>query len=122
MPLGRFTVLFLSACLAATAQDFRATVTGRILDSSGAAVAGVKIQAIQKGTNQVTTAASNSEGFYSLPYLQPSTYSVRVEAAGFRKMRRESVTLMVAESSPSRSNSRSATSPGKLPSPPKPPS
>ena len=95
--MGRITVLFLSACLAATAQDFRATVTGQILDSSGAAVAGAKIRATQKSTNQVTTAASNSEGFYSLPYLQPSTYSVEVEAPGFRKMRRESVTLMVAE-------------------------
>jgi len=95
--LDTITVLFLTLCVIATAQDFRATVAGQILDPTGAAVAGAKIRATKKSTNEVTTAASNAEGFYSLPYMQPSTYSVEVEAAGFQKMRRENVTLMIAE-------------------------
>ena len=40
-----------------------ASVTGRILDPTGAAVAGAKIRATKKSTNEVTTAASNAEGF-----------------------------------------------------------
>src|SRR5262249_15692273 len=79
------------------AQDFRATIVGQVFDQSGSAIAGVKIRAVQRGTNQLTVAVSNQDGYYTLPYLQPSTYDIDVEATGFNKLRRENVTLMVAE-------------------------
>ena len=42
-------------------------------------------------------AVTDRDGFFTLPYLQPSSYTLEVEAAGFRTARRENVTLMVAE-------------------------
>ena len=70
---------------------------GQVTDAGGAAIAGAKVRAIQRSTNQVTEATSNQDGYYTLPYLQPSTYDIEVTAAGFDTLRRENLTLMVAE-------------------------
>src|SRR5947209_6326312 len=90
------TVVLLAA-FSCTAQDFRATISGQITDESGAAIPGAKVRAVQKSTNQVSEATTNDEGFYAIPYLQPSTYDLEIEATGFSKLRQPNVTLMVAE-------------------------
>src|SRR5215472_7192743 len=90
-----FALLSLITC--ATAQDPRATISGQVTDRSGAAVPNAKVTAVQRSTNQATTAVTNQEGFYTLPYLQPSTYAVDVEADGFTRVRRENISLMVAQ-------------------------
>src|SRR5258706_619027 len=87
----------LAASWVCLAQDFRAIISGQITDQTGAAIAGAKVRAIQKSTNQVTESVANHEGFYAIPYLQPSTYDIEVEAPGFDKLRQSNVTLMVAE-------------------------
>lgn len=92
----RWTV-FLGILLSAHAQDFRATISGQVTDHTGAAVPNARVRAVQRSTNQAVSAITNPEGFYSLPYLQPSTYDVEVQAPGFRLMRRQNVALMVAE-------------------------
>src|SRR5262245_15463540 len=89
--------LLAAFALALNAQDFRATIKGQVTDETGAAIAGAKVRAVQRSTNQSTERETNSEGFYTLPYLQPSTYDIEVTAPGFRKMRRENVTLLVAD-------------------------
>src|SRR5688572_4261625 len=78
-------------------QDFRATVTGQVTDKSGSAIAGAKVRAVQRTTNQSIERETNGEGFYTLPYLQPSTYDIDVTAPGFRTMRSENITLLVAD-------------------------
>src|SRR5262245_28904017 len=90
----------LTAALLATslpAQDFRATIKGQVADQTGAAIAGAKVRAVQRTTNQATEVVTNEDGFYTLPYLAPSTYDIEVTAEGFAKLRRENVVLMVAE-------------------------
>jgi hypothetical protein len=89
------TMLLLAPSL--PGQDFRATISGQVVDGSGAALPGARVRAVQRSTNQATEAVTNQDGYYTLPYLQPSTYDVEVSAAGFNKLRRENVTLMVAE-------------------------
>src|SRR5712664_2295835 len=83
--------------LSLSGQDFRATITGQVADLSGAAIVGAKVRAVQRNTNQPTEASTNQDGYYTLPYLQPSTYDIEVTAPGFNKLRRENVNLMVAE-------------------------
>jgi hypothetical protein len=90
-----FSLVLAAGTLAA--QDFRATITGQVMDGTGAAVPGAKVRAVQRNTNQATEATTNQDGYYSLPYLQPSTFDIEVGAEGFSKLRRENVTLMVAE-------------------------
>jgi len=79
------------------AQDFRATITGHVTDQTGAAVPDAQVRAVRRDTNQTVETRTNREGYYTLAYLQPSTYDVEVIATGFHKLRRENVTLMVAE-------------------------
>ena len=81
----------------AGAQDFRATISGVVTDTTGAAVPNAHVRAIHRSTNETVTATTDRDGFFTLPYLQPSTYTVEVEAVGFRTSRRENVALMVAE-------------------------
>ena len=79
------------------AQDPRATITGQVVDISGASIPGAKVRAVQRSTNQATEAVTNHEGYYTLPYLAPSTYDIEVTADGFNRLRRENISLMVAE-------------------------
>src|ERR1044071_5088105 len=88
-------VLVYTVC--AGAQDFRATISGVVTDNPGAAVPNAKVRAIHKGTGEVAATTTDREGFYTLSYLQPSTYTVESEAQGFSLQRIANVTLMVAE-------------------------
>lgn len=79
------------------AQDFRATISGRVLDSSGAAVPNAKIAAVNAATNETTNVSSDASGVYTIPLLRPGQYNLTVEASGFKKYVKENVTLTVGQ-------------------------
>ncbi|MPY91135.1 MAG: hypothetical protein GEU99_24880 [Luteitalea sp.] len=81
----------------AAAQEFRATVTGRVTDQSAAAMPGVTIVVTNTETNETATAVTNAEGAYSLPFLRPSVYSLTAELDGFKRYTRESLQLQVGQ-------------------------
>ncbi len=83
----------LSAPLAA--QEFRATLTGRVLDPSEAPVGGASITVTNTGTNAVAATKTDAQGNYTVAFLVPGTYSIAVEAAGFKKALRNQVQLNV---------------------------
>src|SRR5258708_19749941 len=90
------TLIFLAGC-SLLGQDFRATITGQITDSSKAAVPGATVKATQPGTNEVTQTITNKEGYYSLSYLTPNKYIVEVAAPGFKSVRPENLALLLAD-------------------------
>ena len=51
----------------------------------------VKITATNLGTNVAQTAATNSDGAYSIPGLEPGAYRVTLEKTGFKKLIREPI-------------------------------
>jgi hypothetical protein len=80
-----FAAWLLAALLVpAVAQDTSATITGRITDPSGAAVANAKVSATDADRGTVFRAQSNADGVYNLPRLPIGRYEVRVEANGFQ--------------------------------------
>jgi len=79
------------------AQEFRATITGRVLDPSGAAVPNVAIRAVNSATNETSTATSDSSGAYTIPFLRPGSYKLTATAQGFKVVNRENVTLQVSQ-------------------------
>src|SRR4051812_43848118 len=89
-------VVFL-AVAAAFGQDDRATISGQVTDASGAAIPEAKVKAIQKSINQATEVTANTEGFYTIPYLPPSTYDVEISAKGFKSVRVADVHLHTAD-------------------------
>jgi Carboxypeptidase regulatory-like domain len=76
-------LLFLSANVFAQTQSAR--LVGTVHDASGAAIPNAKITATQQETKKTTETTSSTTGEYVLPALQPGTYALAVEAAGFRR-------------------------------------
>lgn len=90
-------VLLLLSCTGLFAQDFRATLTGTVTDPSGAAVPNANIKATNTATNIVKETKSNTDGLYTIPFLDPGVYTIEVTAPGFQALKREAVTLAVAQ-------------------------
>ncbi len=82
---------------AAYAQEFRATLTGRVIDSTGAAVPGAVVQVRNTATNEVATAVSDAQGIYAVPLLRPGAYNLSTQVAGFKAYTREGLTLNIGQ-------------------------
>src|SRR5690349_20596430 len=78
-------------------QEFRGTISGQVKDATGAVIAGAAVRALQISTNQATSTLTNEDGYYDLPYLQTSDYEIEVSAAGFHKLKKTNVALLVAQ-------------------------
>ncbi len=87
-------VLFLTVI--AVAQESRATLTGRVSDPAGAAVAGAKVSIMSQQTNIATDVVTGDEGNYTVTALLPGRYTVSVEAQGFKRAESDQVELFTA--------------------------
>src|SRR4051794_7009462 len=98
MNRSRTTVMFslwlLVLCPAIYAQNF-GEFTGAIEDATGAVISGATVTATNADTGQTRHVVTNTAGTYSLPYLVPGTYDLRVETPGFKTSSRRAVTLEV---------------------------
>ena len=83
----------LSVC--ALAQEFRATISGRVSDASGAAVVGAQVVVTNLETSAANRTVTSDSGDYVIPALQPGRYRLEVEASGFKKSVRDNLTLEV---------------------------
>ncbi len=82
----RFVVAFcLLSYLSVYGQRDLGTITGTVTDPTGALIAGAKITIIEQATGISSSAISDASGTYIRPLLKAGTYSVEVEATGFRK-------------------------------------
>jgi hypothetical protein len=77
------------------AQEFRATLTGRVLDPAGAPVANAKVRVANTATGETRDVVTDASGNYLVPLLNPAAYSVKVEAAGFKTAVRDGLELTV---------------------------
>ena len=84
-------VLFASQVVLAQSTG---TITGRVLDSTGGAVAGSTVTVTNTGTAITRTTVTNSDGLYTVPSLQPGIYDVKVEMTGFTASEKKGVTLV----------------------------
>jgi len=81
----------------ACAQEYRALISGQVVDPSGAAVAGATVAATNVGTNVVVTTKTSADGHYALAQVPAGGYTVSCEAPGFKKFVRAGVTLNVGD-------------------------
>ncbi len=75
-------------------QTFQGSLRGRVTDPNGAAVPDARVSIVDEGTSLRRATLTSTEGVYVFPSLNPATYRVIVEAAGFK--RAESGGLVVA--------------------------
>jgi Carboxypeptidase regulatory-like domain/TonB-dependent Receptor Plug Domain len=88
-------LLIISLTTTILAQEFRATLNGKVTDPSKAVVPGAAVKVVNLQTNETTTVTTNSEGNYTVSFLNPGLYSITVEATGFKKHTRASQELQV---------------------------
>src|SRR5262249_5641820 len=93
----QFVACFLAAAAAIQGQEFRGTMSGKVLDPQQAAVPNVRIVATETETGAKFQTVSNTDGSYVLPFLPPGPYSVTAEAAGFKKYVNQNVRITTNE-------------------------
>jgi len=89
--------ILLTLTVSATAQEFRATVKGQVVDTSQASLPGATVTVRNQETNEVATATTNNDGNYTVPFLRPGIYTVTVEMSGFQKYTRSDMRLQVSQ-------------------------
>lgn len=87
-------IAFLVTAISAFGQD-RGTISGSILDSSGAGVPAASVHVSNPSTGLTQTVTSGSKGEYTLSSLPPGVYRLSVEKEGFRKAESSSVEVQV---------------------------
>src|SRR6202050_2010726 len=91
-------VVVLSLCaFVAFAQTDRGTITGTVLDVSGAVIPTAAVEAKNAATGEVYNAGTTGPANCSLANLPTGTYEFTVTAAGFKKFIRPGLTVQVAE-------------------------
>ena len=88
------SLIFVSA---ASAQEFRGAITGRVTDADGAIVSGARVSVTNLGTNTSTWATTDESGNYTVLFLTPALYDVAVEARGFKKLLRRAIDVRVGD-------------------------
>ncbi len=89
----RLSSIFLLLGSLLLAQEFRSTLSGRVVDPTGAAVPNAKVIATEANTGAKAEATTNTEGAYTLPFLAPGPYQLTVEANGFKKYSQSGITI-----------------------------
>jgi hypothetical protein len=79
----------------ASAQERFGALTGRVTDQQGAAIPGVTVTATNTQTGEVRAFVTNANGQYIAPDLVPGRYNVSFELAGFAKVERNDLAVLL---------------------------
>lgn len=78
-----------------TAQEITGTITGVVLDPSGAATPGVSVTVRNLATNAAQSVVTTESGAYVVPFLPVGPYEVSAELSGFKRVVRIGLELNV---------------------------
>ena len=92
-PYGIFALLCLFSCPAAFAQESFASIIGQVTDSTRAAVPNAVVRLTRAPNNQALEAKTDRLGYYSIPFLNPGSYTIEVLAQGFKSVQTEKLIL-----------------------------
>lgn len=75
------------------AQGGDCTVSGTVLDSSGAVVPAANVSLVNQGNGETRSSQTNGSGFFSFTAVPPGTYRVQVTHAGFNAFSKKDIVL-----------------------------
>ena len=81
----------------AFAQSVRGSLSGSVLDQSGAAIPGAKITVRDPNTGVTRAAVSSAEGSYRFPELNLGSYDVTASATGFSTLVQHGVQITIGD-------------------------
>ncbi len=95
-PRGTRITLFFFLCVTlANAQGTTSKALGTVQDASGAVVSGATVRLTNEGTNVSFTTVTSEAGTYGFEAVQPGSYSITVEAAGFKRFTSKGNTVSI---------------------------
>src|SRR5262245_45490020 len=94
--LAAFLAIVLAGQPAAGQGSFFTSLTGTVVDSSGAAIPGANVKVKNNGTGAEYDVVSGTDGGFTVPSVPGGTYSVTVSLMGFKTAVLNSVTLNAA--------------------------
>jgi hypothetical protein len=94
---GWWLIIIALAAVPAAAQEFRGSITGTIIDTSGGVLPGATITVTNTDTRVSQHVVADGEGRFQVLYLNAGTYSVTGELDGFKKAVRPDVIVRVGE-------------------------
>ncbi len=83
----------LSFSLSLVAQTFTSSITGVVTDPTGAVISGASVRLLNEGNNNEHDFTSSNDGSYQFNNLEPGSYSVTVNAPGFKTSVRSHLVL-----------------------------
>ena len=85
-----------------SAQQISGSITGVVKDSQQAAVVNAKVtlNSNEQGTNR--DGMTSADGSFVFTQVQPGTYTVSVEAAGFKKFEQKEIKIFANDRAESR--------------------
>ena len=81
----------------ALSQTFHGTVSGTVVDVTGATIAEANVQLINPATGTTQTAKSNKAGEFNFPELNVGTYNLVVTFAGFQTKKVDNINVEVTK-------------------------
>src|SRR5262245_54230841 len=90
---GLTLILILGMGLSGFGQSIQSTILGSVKDGSGGAVVGATVEVTNQGTSFIRKLATDDNGDYRAPNLEPGRYSVTIVAGGFKRWVRSEIIL-----------------------------
>lgn len=72
-------------------------ITGRISDPNGASVAGANVVVTETATGIKHETKTTDDGYYTVPSLAPSTYSISIAVQGYKPVVQQGIQLHVEQ-------------------------
>src|SRR6204780_3008733 len=80
------------------AQQLTGTLSATVTDSAGAVVPNAKVTMRNEASGDVRTTVSNGSGYFTITAVQPGTYSVSIEAPGFKTWEQAGISFSQGDS------------------------
>ena len=93
----RLLIVLITCAAALWAQRDLGTITGTITDPQGGVIPNAKVTITEDATGLTYTVITGADGQYIRPALKPGTYSIEVEAPGFRRAAQKNIVLTAGD-------------------------
>jgi hypothetical protein len=95
---GLLSVILLLACsFSLRAQSTYGSLTGTVVDSTGAIEVGANVTLTSEATAEKQAQKTGDTGLYSFVNLNPGTYRLTVEKTGFKRVNRPNIVIQVQQ-------------------------
>jgi hypothetical protein len=92
------TLAMVLSSFASLAQQITGSITGTVVDPTGAAVSGAALKLTNMGTGAVQSATTTSSGDFRFLLLPPGNYALDATITGFKSFRRDGIIVEVDRS------------------------